>query len=95
MRNVTSKADTTHPTIADTASSTILASSANRKAASIYNEGPGDLYLKYGSGASTISYKTKILANELWLMPVDPIFTGLISGYADGGACVLAVTEEY
>lgn len=94
MRKATSKADTTHPTITSGNAGTIL-NAANRSAGSVYNEGPGTLYLKYGPNPSVNSYKVQIATGELWHIHTEPVWTGIVTGFASGGDCVLAVSEEY
>lgn len=62
-------------------SATLLGENVQRKGFSVYNEGPGTLYLRYGStAASTTAYTVQIEASAYfedphgWVGPVRAIF---------------------
>jgi hypothetical protein len=59
----------------------LLASNANRKGATFFNDSTAILYLAYGSSAASLtSYTVQIAPGGFFEMPVEPIFTGAIRG---------------
>lgn len=80
----------------DTASSTtLLAANANRLTATIYNDSPSLLYVKFGTTASTTSFNVRIGAQGFYEIPV-PTYTGRIDGIwsadASGAARIMELT---
>lgn len=55
----------------------LLAANTARKGGSIYNDSDKIMWVKYGTGASTVSYKTQIPVGGFWAFPL-PIYTGII-----------------
>lgn len=94
--NATSaKSDTaTLTNVNDTTSSTTLAANnANRLGLIVENDSSEDLYLKYGSGASSTSRTVKIIAGGYWEMP-QPVYTGVVAGaWAADSSGAARVTE--
>ncbi len=78
-----------------TTSAAVLASNSSRKGTFVYNNCTANLYLKYGTAASTISFAVKIAGSELWEMP-PPLFTGAIEGVWEsaGSTRGAMVTEQ-
>lgn len=81
----------------DTASSTtLLAANTSRLGVVIFNDSSSDLYLKYGTTASTSSFTYKIPPLGHWEMPSGMIYTGIIHGIwsadASGAARVTELT---
>lgn len=65
--------------VADAATNTtLLASNASRKGATIYNDSSSILYLKLGATASTTSFTAKLLADDYYEVPFG--YTGIIDG---------------
>lgn len=62
---------------ASATSAQLLAANTARKGGSIYNDSDKIMWVKYGAGASTTSYKTQIPVGGFWAFPL-PIYTGII-----------------
>jgi hypothetical protein len=75
-----------------TSSTSLLASNANRKGASFYNDGGADIYLKLGTTASSSSFTVKMPANAFYELPV-PLYTGAIEAIAVSGTRTVRITE--
>lgn len=73
------------------ASTSILASNANRLGATIYNEGAAICYMKLGGTASTTSYTLQISVGAYYELPFG--YTGAIDGITSAGTAQLRVTE--
>ena len=73
------------------ASTSILASNANRLGATIYNEGSAICYMKLGATASTTSYTLQIAVGGYYEIPFA--YTGAIDGITSSGTAQLRVTE--
>lgn len=73
------------------ASTSVLASNANRLGATIYNEGAAICYLKLGATASTTSYSCQIASGGYYEVPFG--YTGAIDGITSSGTAQLRVTE--
>jgi len=78
---------------------TILASNANRKGATIYNDSPSVLYLALASvTSSTTNYSVQLAAYDYYELPVcdGGVYTGIIKGIwsanASGAARVTELT---
>jgi hypothetical protein len=71
-------------------SATLKASNTNRKVLTIYNQGPGNLYLYYGTGASVSNYSIKLRIGDYF--EIDK-YTGLVSAIFDAAGSVAKVTE--
>ena len=93
-RDVTVVATTTQITAA-AVSTLLLDSNVARKAFSVYNTGDDALYLKYGTGAASTSFKVLIDVGGFWVAPT-PMYTGVV--YGRWGAAitsgVAAISEE-
>lgn len=73
----------TATSVAASASSVqLLAANTARKSASIFNDADKALYVKFGTTASTSSFKVKIAAGGYWDFPM-PIYTGRVDGIWD------------
>jgi len=77
---------------ADDSSVSILASNADRLGVLIFNDSQANLYLKYGTSASTSSFTVKIPAGAYWEMP-DPVYTGALTGVWDSVSGAARITE--
>lgn len=72
---------------------TVLASNANRRGASVYNDSSSKLYLKFGATASTTSFTVLLFPNSYF--EVHSSYTGIIDGLwlaANGSARVTEIT---
>lgn len=58
----------------------LVSALTNRRTLSIWNEGTGPLFIKYGSGPSSTSFKLKIQPQGYWEMPPGE-YTGDVYGY--------------
>jgi hypothetical protein len=74
-------ATATLTSVAGSASSvSLLALNASRKGLYVFNESSAILYLAFAGVASLTAYTTQIAANTFFQMPIDPVYTGVISG---------------
>ena len=73
------------------ASTSILASNANRLGATIYNEGAAICYTKLGATASVTSYTLQIAVGGYYELPFA--YTGAVDGITSSGKAQLRVTE--
>jgi hypothetical protein len=73
------------------ASTSILASNANRLGATIYNEGSATCYLKLGGTASLTSYSIQVASGGYYELPFG--YTGAIDGITSASTAQLRVTE--
>lgn len=64
-----------------TSATTLFASTLGADATSraVFNDSTADLYLKFGSGASSSSFTVKIPAGGYWEAP-PPAYDGLVTG---------------
>lgn len=80
--------------VAGSASSvTLLASNADRKGGTIYNDSTAILYLKLGASASTSSFTVKMFPEDYYEVPFN--YTGIIDGVwasATGDARITELT---
>jgi hypothetical protein len=74
-----------------TASTTILASNANRLGAILWNVG-GNTFVKLGAAATTASFTVRMSTNSEWELP-DPVYTGIITGITSAGSNTVNATE--
>lgn len=75
-----------------TGSTVLLAANANRKMATFYNDGGGNVYIKLGTAASTTSFMIRLTDNSFYELPL-PIYTGTIEAVAAAGTRTIRVTE--
>jgi len=80
----------TSPSVTN-ASTSILASNANRLGATIYNEGAAICYTKLGATASVTSYTLQIAVGGYYELPFA--YTGAVDGITSAGTAQLRVTE--
>ena len=73
---------------------TLLAANQDREAASIFNDSTAILYVKFGSSASTSSYKVQIAASGYFEFP-QPIYTGIVTGIWASENGNARISEEY
>lgn len=71
---------------------TLLASNSSRKVATIVNDSTVDLYVKFGSTASTTSYTVLMVPNAYYEVP-QPVYTGIITGIWASATGNARVTE--
>jgi hypothetical protein len=94
--NQTVSSTATLANVAGSASSvTIQASNASRLGLSVYNDSSANLYLKFGSAASTTSFTVLVPANYYYEMPSSRPYTGIVTGIwasATGSARVTELT---
>lgn len=84
---------TTSSVASSATSVTLLSANSQRIAASVFNDSSAILYLKFGTTASTSSYKVQIAAGGYYELP-QPIYTGRVDGIwasANGNA---RISEE-
>ena len=70
---------------------TVLASNTSRKGAIIVNDSTVNVYLKFGSTASTTSYVAKLTAGSYYEIPFS--YNGIITGIGDSATGTYRVTE--
>ena len=73
----------------------LLASTAGRKGAYIFNDSTQVLYIKFGTTASTTSYTVQVQPAGFYEMPTRPVYTGAIDGIwasANGSARITELT---
>lgn len=71
---------------------TLLAQNGNRRSVIIYNDSEANLFVKFGSGASLISFTVRIPANSSAEFAY-PVFTGIITGIWDAANGDARITE--
>lgn len=59
----------------------------------VYNDSSADLYLKYGTGASTTVFLVKIGPGGLYEFPNDPIYAGPVTGVWSSATGAAMCTE--
>lgn len=74
-----------------TTSFTILAANANRKGASIFQEGSGNLFIFLGNGVSLTNYTARVITNALYEIPFG--YTGIITGISSTTNGSVRITE--
>jgi len=77
---------------ASTTSANLVASNSSRKGLSIYNDAGRNIYVKFGSTASTTSFTMRMSDNTYYEMP-QPIYTGTIDVITSSGSGSVRVTE--
>ncbi len=70
----------------------ILASTAGRRAAFFYNDSTSDLFLKLGATASTTSFTVKMPAYSYYEIP-QPVYTGAVDGIWTTATGSVRITE--
>lgn len=75
-----------------TTTTQLLPINTNRKGASFYNDGGGNIFLKLGAGASSTSFTVRMTDNSLYELPY-PIYTGQITAIAVSGTRAIRITE--
>lgn len=70
----------------------LLAANTNRKGFTIYNDGANNLFIKFGTTASTTSYTIKIPATGLYEAQ-STTYTGEIDGIWDVASGSARITE--
>jgi hypothetical protein len=81
----------TSPAALTVASSTVLASNANRLGATIWNEGGATAYIKFGATASVTSYTVQVVSGAFYEVPYG--YTGIIDGITSSSTAQVRVTE--
>jgi hypothetical protein len=80
---------------ATTTASVALAANANRATYSIFNQGPGTIFLREGATVAANLYKVKIPSGFYWTSePSVYRYTGQLSVLAETGTAVLMVSES-
>lgn len=70
---------------------TLLAASASRLGATVHNDGPNNLYLRLGAGASLAAFSVRIPAQGYYEVPYR--YTGVITGIWDVASGDARITE--
>lgn len=87
--------NTATPTLANVSGSassvTLIASNTARKGATIYNDSTVNLYVKFGSAASTTSFTVLMLPGGYYEVPFS--YTGIITGIWDSATGAARTTE--
>ena len=65
---------------AATSSTTLLTANSNRLNVIIINDGTNNLYMKFGTGASTTSFTYYITGHGTFEMQIPVVYTGIITG---------------
>lgn len=78
---------------ASVTSVTLLAANADRRQAIIYNDSSANLYIKFGTTASTTSFTALLGSGGYYELPANPIYTGRIDGIWDAATGDARVTE--
>jgi hypothetical protein len=71
---------------------TLLASNANARLRTVFNDSTANLFLKFGATASTSSFTVKIAAGGYYEFP-QPLYTGLVDGIWDAANGAARLTE--
>jgi hypothetical protein len=74
---------------------TLLAANSARDNATIYNDSTSNLYVKLGSAASSTSFTVLMLPGAYYELPIQRMYTGIITGVwasATGNARVTELT---
>jgi len=77
---------------ASTSTQTLLAAATTRLGATVVNESSANLYLLYGSGASTTAYTVKLTPGAFFSLDT-PIYTGIITGVWDAATGNARITQ--
>lgn len=77
---------------AATSSTNLLVALGNRSMALFWNDSSSTCYLKFGAGASTISFTWKLASNSGFELP-SPIYGGLITAVWDAAVGAMQITE--
>lgn len=77
---------------ASASSVTLLASNANRKMATFFNDSTSTLSLKFGATASATSFTVNLIASAYYELPL-PVYTGIIDGIWTVATGAVRVTE--
>ena len=70
----------------------LLASNANARVRTVFNDSTANLFLKFGTTASTSSFTVKIAAGGYYEFP-QPLYTGACDGIWDAAAGNARLTE--
>ena len=76
---------------------TLAAPYAYRAGMHIFNDSSAVLYVKYGPSATTTDYALQLWPGELWTMPDDMVYDGIVTGVwgtANGAAQVTELFES-
>lgn len=92
-QNVITTSSTSNVTsvAAATTDTTLLASNANRRGAMFFNDSTANLYIKFGTSASTTSFTVKVGAAGYYEMPTN--YTGAVNGIWDAVNGSVRLTE--
>lgn len=69
-----------------------LAANANRKACTIYNDSGVNVYISFGSAATTTSFSIKMVDGSYYELPA-PVYTGAIHAITAAGSGDIRITE--
>lgn len=75
-----------------TTNTTLLSENTNRKMAIFYNRAGRDIYIKFGTTASTTSFTVVVQDNAYYELPL-PVYTGRIDAVTSTGSGVMQITE--
>jgi hypothetical protein len=93
IHNGTTAIETTTSITSSTSVVTLMVSNALRKGLTVFNNADQPMYIKHGSGAATTSFKVKVAAGGLYVMPV-PLYTGIVTGIWTGSPTGAAMVCE-
>jgi hypothetical protein len=71
--------------ISTTASTSLVAASANRKTLTVFNEGAGVLYVSVGSTCTTTAYQVRLSAGDYWECPPNQTSLAHTAVFATAG----------
>jgi hypothetical protein len=69
----------------------LLTAAGARSMAMVVNDSGGDLFIKFGSAASSTDYSVKVAAGGYYELPI-PIYGGLVTGILSTGTGTARVT---
>jgi hypothetical protein len=75
---------------------TVLAADANRLSATIFNDSTTDVYVKFGSSASTSDFKVKLGPGDYYEFPrnqQDEVYKGIVTAIGSSATGSLRVTN--
>lgn len=79
--------------VSASASSVQLLAGTTGEAVCVFNDSSADLYLKYGTAASTSSFTVKIPPGGFYEFPTRPLYRGVVHGIWSAASGSARITE--
>ena len=73
-------------------STTLFAANPAAVGRTVYNDGGGNIYVKFGTGASSSSFTVRVSDNGYYELP-QPLYKGIVTASAASGTRTTRVTE--